>query len=108
MHQYAGAYLAEHTFGVEDEDVLNAICFHTSGRPNMSNLEKIVFLSDMLEQGRDFPGIEKLRRLFYEDLNECMYKSLKYELRYLKKQRGTIYPLTESAFAYYEELVKRG
>ena len=108
MHQYAGAYLAEHTFGVEDEDVLNAIRFHTSGRPNMSNLEKIVFLSDMLEQGRDFPGIDKLRRLFYEDLNECMYKSLKYELRYLKKQRGAIYPLTESAFAYYEELVKRG
>ena len=107
MHQYAGAYLAEHAFGVEDEDVLNAVRFHTSARPNMSNLEKIVFLADMLEQGRDFAGIAKLRRLYYEDINACMYKSLKYELRYLKKQGGEIYPLTFRAYEFYRALVKK-
>lgn len=69
----------------------------------MSVLEKVVFLSDMLEQGRDFSGIDKLRRLFYEDLDECMFQSLKHELKYLKRERRDIYPLTEQAFEYYKE-----
>lgn len=107
LHQYTGAYLAEHSFGVTEEDVLNAIRFHTSGRPNMSNLEKILFLTDMLEPGRDFGGVEKLRKILLKDLNECMYKSLKQELRYLKKQGGEIYPLTFRAYEFYRALVKK-
>lgn len=103
LHQYTGAYLAEHAFGIKDEDILNAIRYHTSGRPNMSMLEKVVFLSDMLEEGRDFPGIKKLRRLFYENIDECMYYSLKCELKHLRQGRQTIYPLTERAFVYYKE-----
>ena len=72
--------------GIEDEDVLNAVRYHTSGRPNMSDLEKLIFLADMLEPGRDFKGIEKLRKTLASDLNECMYLSLKHELKYLKKR----------------------
>ena len=106
LHQYTGAYVAEHTFGIEDEDILNAIRFHTSGRPNMSVLEKLVFLSDMLEPGRDFKGIKKLRKVFAEDLDECMYQSLRHELRYLKKQGGDIYPLTFRAYEYYKGVRK--
>ena len=104
MHQYSGAYVAEHALGVEDEDVLNAIRYHTSARPNMSNLEKVIFLADMLEAGRDFPHVEKLREWFYRDLNECMYRALKYELRYLKREKRDIYPLTFRAYEYYKEL----
>lgn len=107
LHQYTGAYVAEHTFGVEDADILNAVRYHTSGRPNMSDLEKLIFLSDMLEPGRDFKGIAKLRKLFEEDLNECMYRSLKHELKYLKKQGGEIYPLTFRAFEYYKGARKK-
>ena len=103
LHQFAGAYVAEHTLGVEEEDVLNAIRYHTSGRPNMSALEKIIFLSDMLEQGRSFPHVEDLREWFYRDINECMYRSLRYQIRYLKKGRGAMYPLTLRAFEYYKE-----
>lgn len=51
MHQYTGAYLAEHEFGVTDEDILNAIRYHTSGRAGMSELEKLICFSDMLEEG---------------------------------------------------------
>ena len=104
LHQYTGAYLAEHTFGVTDAAVLDAIRYHTSGRPNMGELEKLIFLSDMLEPGRDFPHIGKLREVFRRSLNECMYLSLKYELKYLKKGKGTIYPLTFRAYEYYKEL----
>ena len=64
---------------------------------------KVVFLSDMLEEGRDFPGIAKLRKLYYENLDECMFYSLKCELKHLKKSKQTIYPLTGRAFEYYKE-----
>lgn len=106
LHQYAGAYVAEHSLGIDDEDVLNAVRYHTSGRPNMSDLEKLIFLSDMLEPGRDFKGIEKLRRALESDLNECMYLSLKHELKYLKRGGGTIYPLTFKAYEYYKGIRK--
>lgn len=103
LHQYTGAYLAEHTFGVTDPAVLDAIRYHTSGRPNMSDMEKLIFLSDMLEQGRDFPHIGKLRAAFHRSLGECMYLSLKHELKYLRKGKGPVYPLTVRAFEYYKE-----
>ena len=106
MHQYTGAYLAENTFGVTDADVLNAIRYHTSGRPGMSTLEKLIFLSDMLEAGRDFPHINSLRAWFGRDLDECMYRALRYELKYLKKGKSEIYPLTFRAYEYYKELRK--
>ena len=106
LHQYAGAYVAEHSLGIDDEDVLNAVRYHTSGRPNMSELEKLIFLSDMLEPGRDFKGIEKLRRALENDLNECMYLSLKHELKYLKRGGGIIYPLTFKAYEYYKGIRK--
>ncbi len=106
LHQYAGAYVAEHSLGIDDEDVLNAVRYHTSGRPNMSDLEKLIFLSDMLEPGRDFKGIEKLRRALENDLNECMYLSLKHELKYLKRGGGIIYPLTFKAYEYYKGIRK--
>ena len=103
MHQFAGAYMAEHMFGIEDEDVLNAIRYHTSGRSNMSALEKIIFLADMLEQGRDFPHVEQLREWFWRDINECMYRSLRYQVKYLKRGRGDVYPLTLRALEYYKQ-----
>ena len=84
--------------------MLDAIRYHTSGRPNMGELEKLIFLSDMLEPGRDFPHIGKLREAFRRSLNECMYLSLRHELKYLKKGKGTIYPLTFRAYEYYKEL----
>lgn len=101
LHQYAGAYVLEHTFSVTDEDVLNAVRYHTSGRPGMSALEKLVFLSDLLEPGRSFPQIEKLRKLFYEDIDGCMYESLKYQVEYLRGKGTGIYPLTLQACEYY-------
>lgn len=103
LHQFTGAYLAEHTFGITDEDILNAVRYHTSGRPNMSMLEKILFLADMLEQGRTFPHVKKLREWYYKDINECMYRCLRHQIKYLKKSRATIYPLTLRAFEYYKE-----
>lgn len=103
MHQYGGAYVAEHVFGVRDEGILNAVRYHTSGRENMSGLEKLIFLADLLEEGRDFDGVEKLRKIFRRDVDECFMAALKNQLEYLKATGGEVYPLTERAYLYMKE-----
>lgn len=105
LHQFTGAYLAQTRFGVNDSEVLDAIRFHTSGKENMSMLGKIIFLADMLEEERDFAGVEKLRKLYLRKggIDECLYLALKQTVAYLKEKGGEIYPLTEKAYHYYKE-----
>ncbi len=102
-HQYSGAYVAEHTFKIKDENILNAIRYHTSGRENMRPLEKLIFLADMLEEGRTFKGVDVLRRKFQKDADGCLYAALKEQLDYLESTGKPVYPLTRRAFEYIEE-----
>ena len=106
MHQYTGAYLARHCFGVEDEEVLDAIRYHTSGRAEMTPLGMLVYLSDLLEEGRDFPGIDELRALFRIDLEVCLYRSLEDQLAYLAGTGKPVYPLTEQAYRWIKRRIK--
>ncbi|MBR2023795.1 MAG: nicotinate (nicotinamide) nucleotide adenylyltransferase [Clostridia bacterium] len=102
LHQFTGAYLAETRFGVTDTDVLNAVRYHTSGRENMSDLEKLIFLADMLEEGRNFDGVDELRALFWEkDLDVCLKVALKRSLGIVESKGGTVYPLTRKAYEFY-------
>ena len=100
LHQYTGAYLAEQHFGIRDREVLDAIRYHTSGRAGMGELEKLVYLSDLLEAGRDFPGVEALRALFWKDLDECLFESLRHEVEYLNSTGKEVYPLTQEAYDF--------
>ena len=105
LHQFTGAYLAENIFGVKDKDVLNAIRFHTSGRKDMSELEKLIFLADMLEESRDFDGVDELRACFWAGkkaggLDECLEKALFHTVGYLQEKKADIYPLTNQAYAW--------
>ncbi len=102
-HQYAGAYMAEHTFGIRDESVLNAIRYHASGRENMSALDKLIYLSDLIEDGRNFEGVERLRKLFAKDLDGCLLAALEHQLNYLEKKGGAVYSLTRRAYVYLKE-----
>ena len=103
MHQFTGAYAAENTFGIKNRDILNAIKYHTTGRENMSDLEKLIFLADLLEAGRDFPGIGALRNLFERDLNGCLAAALEHQINYLKSSGAQICRLTERAREYMKE-----
>lgn len=103
MHQYTGAYVAEHTFGITDKDILNAIKYHTSAREDMSPLEKLIFLCDLLEEGRNFEGIEKLREEFSHSLDKGLYCALEHQLKYLESTGSKIYPLTYSAYQFIKE-----
>ena len=98
LHQYTGAYLAEHEFGVNDGEILEAIRFHTSGRENMTPLDKLIFLADMLEEGRSFEGVESLRKLLFEDIDACLKEALSRQIVYLKASGKPVYPLTQRAY----------
>lgn len=100
LHQYTGAYLAEHEFGVTDEEVLDAVRYHTSGKEDMTALGKLIFLADLLEEKRNFNGIEKLRALFWRNLDECLLESLKNQTAYLKNSGKPVYPLTGRAYEW--------
>ncbi|MBQ9113711.1 MAG: nicotinate (nicotinamide) nucleotide adenylyltransferase [Clostridia bacterium] len=104
LHQFQGAYVAEHSFHVQDENVLNAIRYHTSGRPNMSALEKLIFLADMLEEERQYDVVDILRELFFvKGLDECLERALLETLLFLEKKGGEIYPLTKQAYEFYRK-----
>lgn len=102
VHQFAGAYVAEKFFGVTDEDVLNAVRFHTSGRAGMSELEKLIFLADMLEDARSYAGVDELRALFWQEkvLDACLEEALFQTLEFLKEKKEDIYVLTQQAYLY--------
>ena len=104
-HQFAGAYVAETYFGVTDGDLLNAVRYHTSARPNMSELEKLIFLADMLEEERNYAGVDELRALFWaeKDLDKCLAEALYQTLLFLETKGGEIYPLTKAAYDYYAD-----
>ena len=76
-HAICAAILARTEWGVEDEAVLSAIACHTTGKPGMSRLDKILYLADMTSKERDWPGVNKLRRLERKDLDLAMLAALK-------------------------------
>ena len=106
VHQYAGEYLARTALGVEDEEVLSAVGCHTSGKENMSLLDKLVFLADLVEEGRSYAGVERLRQLFWEDIDKCLLQSLKETVEYLQASGQPVYQKTVAALNYYEKAEK--
>lgn len=104
LHAKAGAYLAEHKYGIRDEDILNAVRYHTTGRPGMSMLEKIVFIADYIEPGRNHSSrLPELRRLAFQDLDKALVEILKDTLRYLKGTGNDIDPMTQRTYDYYRK-----
>lgn len=103
VHQSIGAYLAENVYGVTDTDILNAVGYHCSGRENMSPLEKLIYLSDMLEEGRTYDGVQRLREIFKRDKDEALYCAVKAQLQRLGEAGAQIYGLTRKAYEYLEE-----
>lgn len=93
-HAEVGAFVAEKDYGITDSDILNAIRFHTSGREDMSLLEKIVCLADYIEPGRDFPGVDNIRKLAKVSLEEGLVAGFDSTISLLLEKRREIFPLT--------------
>ncbi len=101
LHAKVGEYLAREKYGITNPDILNAIRFHTTGRENMSLLERIVFVADYIEPGRrQAPNLTEIRQLAFTDLNAAMLKILEDTLSYLKATGGELDPMTEITYEY--------
>ncbi len=90
LHAKTGAEEARRVFGVDDE-IYGAIRYHTTGRAHMTLLEKIIYLADYIEPSRDFPGVEKLRKACYEDLDKGLLKGLEMTIGKLEAEGGPIH-----------------
>lgn len=96
LHAITGAAVAEHMFG-ESEAVVSAIRWHTTGRAHMTLLEKIIYLADYIEPTRDFPGVEKLRRVCYEDLDAGLLLGLEMTIAEMEERGAPIHAKTLEA-----------
>ena len=108
LHAKVGRFVAMHSYGVDDEDILNAIENHTTGRPNMSPLEKIIFIADYIEPNRkEAPNLEQIRKKAFENLDEALVIILHDTLQYLQKKSHDIDPMTENTFHFYSNTNKK-
>lgn len=101
LHALTGSLVADRIFG-ENREVVAAIRSHTTGKANMNTLEKILYVADYMEPNRDFPGVEKLRTLAYEDLDKALKLGLQMTLELLKQQGREISPESAEALAFLE------
>lgn len=105
LHAKLGAFLAKEKYQIKDSGILSAIRYHTTGKPEMNTLEKIVYIADYIEPMRcKAQHLSQIRRLAFRDLDECMYEILKDTLAYLEGNSGEIDTATKEAFNYYERL----
>lgn len=103
-HSFLGAKIAQEEYGIQDSEILDAIAYHTTGRPNMSLLEKIVFIADYIEPNREyFEGLDKVRELAYKDIDKAIIYSLESTINYNKNKKRIIHPLSIAALDYLKE-----
>ena len=102
LHARTGAAMARELFHVSEE-IQNAIRWHTTGKPDMSTLEKILYLADFIEPTRDFPGLDELRELTYKDLDAAMALALSMSMGDIRRRGREIYKDTLDAYRWYCE-----
>lgn len=94
IHAPLGAYLARKEYGICDEEVLRAIAGHTVGIVPMYDLDKIIFLADLIEPGRRFQGVMELRSAAYRDLTQATLLAIKHTIQYLMGEGLPVHPQT--------------
>ena len=105
LHSKAGSVLAAETYGITDPDMTNAIRYHTTGRPGMSLLEKIIFVADYIEPGRfTAKNLPLIRRLAFSDIDEALMKILYDTLVYLNSTGLVVDPMTQKTYDYYKQI----
>lgn len=113
LHAKAGSILARREYGINDEDILNAIAYHTTGRPQMSLLEKIIYIADYIEPERrhikrnvdnaQTDRLTEIRRIAYRNLDEALCSILGDSLAYLEGKGGSIDYMTQKTYEYYRQ-----
>ena len=102
LHALTGSLVAKRIFG-ENEAVVSAVCSHTTGKPNMNLLEKIIYVADYMEPNRDFDGVEKMRELAYSNIDEALKMGLEMTINLLKEQGREVSPESREALAWLNQ-----
>lgn len=118
IHAKAGSILAKIEYGITDVDILHAICFHTTGRPQMSPLEKVIYVADYIEPERKREKrapedakkerFTQVRRMAYRDLDEALCNILGDSLAYLHEKGSKVDYMTQKTYEYYRQYQKKG
>ncbi len=104
IHAKLGAYLAEYEYGIKDQAVLDAVRYHTTGRPGMTMLEKIIYIADYIEPNRkEIPGLGEIRGVVFQDIDRAVYLSAQRTVQYLTDGGKPADPMTVSTYKYYEK-----
>lgn len=102
LHAKLGGYLAENTYQIKDTEILKAITLHTTGAPEMTLLDKIIYVADFIEPNRDkVPSLNIIRKVVFEDINKGMRMIMESTLQYLNQLEADIDPMTVRAYEYY-------
>ena len=111
LHAKSGCVLAREEYGITDEDILNAICYHTTGRPQMSPLEKIIYIADYMEprrhhmkrfgSGAPMERLTRIRQMAYRNLDETLCNILSDTLAYLQEKGYRVDSMTQKTYEYY-------
>lgn len=103
IHAKLGVYYAQHEFGVTDPDILSSIRYHTTGAAHMSPLAMVIYLADLVEPNRDFPGVEELRSLAFSDIRGALKLGLEMTLAHLKEQGCEMSPASKRALDFLNQ-----
>ncbi len=104
LHGKLGAYYARTEFGIEDEDILSAVTWHTTGRPAMTLLEKIIFTADYMEPNRyKQDNLSAIRKMAFSDLDKCVYNICYDTIHYLSGRQKIFDQMTEKTMNYYNK-----
>ncbi|AOY76870.1 bis(5'-nucleosyl)-tetraphosphatase (symmetrical) YqeK [Clostridium formicaceticum] len=104
LHGKVAASIAQNKFHIDHQNILKAIENHTTGGENMSKLEKIIYLADFIEEGRNYPGVDQLRKTAKEDLDKAVLQALNNTIIYVLSIEKLLHPNT--LFARNEMLKK--
>lgn len=107
IHSLTAYYLVQEELGIKDEEILKAILHHTTGSPNMSPLEELIFVADAIELTRDYDGVYEIRRKVYQDFYEGMLYIIEKTLKHLKEKGWYIDPKTLDTYEFYRNKYKK-
>ncbi|MBP3560278.1 MAG: bis(5'-nucleosyl)-tetraphosphatase (symmetrical) YqeK [Clostridia bacterium] len=97
-HSICGSVFVKKEFGIDNQDIINAVRYHTTGRKNMSLLEKIIFIADFISDERDYNGVEIMREKAVKSLDEAIVEGLSFTIKDLIDQGRIIHPDTLDAY----------
>ena len=105
-HGKIAAIVIQRDFDEKDQDIINAVSYHTTGRPEMSLLEKIIYIADAVEPNRSYPGVQNLRQILEYDLDKAVLQSLTNTINYIRSEKKFLDEDTVLAKEYFEKLIK--